>query len=110
MDYINIQKQRSDQYGGMDAVAATSQAMLRAVHAAQSGNCRKLTDCQMEAVTMVLHKISRIVNGDPTYLDSWVDASSYLDLGAKHTKGLIDRQAVKKNPQAVLSDNEWNCD
>ena len=33
-----------------------------------------------ESLEMVQHKIGRIVNGDPTYLDSWVDIVGYTQL------------------------------
>ena len=30
-----------------------------------------------EAIDMILHKISRIINGDPLYKDSWTDIIGY---------------------------------
>ena len=32
---------------------------------------------------MILHKISRIVNGDPNYKDSWTDIIGYAKLVEK---------------------------
>jgi len=35
---------------------------------------------QWEALDMICSKISRIVNGDPDYDDSWVDIAGYAQL------------------------------
>lgn len=37
---------------------------------------------QREAMEMILHKISRISNGDPNYVDSWRDIAGYATLVA----------------------------
>ena len=35
-----------------------------------------------EALDMVMHKVARILNGDPTYPDSWIDIAGYSKLVA----------------------------
>lgn len=35
---------------------------------------------QMEALEMIAHKIGRILNGDPSYDDSWRDIAGYAML------------------------------
>ena len=40
-----------------------------------------LTPVHLEAIDMILHKISRIVNGDPTFADHWDDIAGYAHLG-----------------------------
>jgi len=35
---------------------------------------------QQEAIDMILHKIARIVNGNPNYKDSWTDIIGYATL------------------------------
>jgi hypothetical protein len=35
---------------------------------------------QRESLEMIAHKISRIVNGDANYMDSWVDIAGYAQL------------------------------
>lgn len=37
---------------------------------------------QLEAMEIILHKISRISNGDPNYADSWRDIAGYATLVA----------------------------
>jgi hypothetical protein len=41
-----------------------------------------------EALEMVAHKIARILNGDPTYADSWVDIAGYAKLVADELQGV----------------------
>ena len=35
---------------------------------------------QQEALEMIAHKIARILNGDPNYVDNWVDIAGYAKL------------------------------
>ena len=42
---------------------------------------------QQEALDMIAHKIGRILNGDPNYVDSWVDIAGYSTLVAKRLQG-----------------------
>ncbi len=37
---------------------------------------------QKEALEMIQHKIARILNGDPTYDDNWIDIAGYSKLVA----------------------------
>jgi hypothetical protein len=38
---------------------------------------------------MIMHKIGRIVNGDPDYADSWVDIAGYAKLVADRLDGVV---------------------
>jgi len=63
-----------------------------------SPSYRKMTAAQQYAVFMILAKLSRALNGDPNYIDSWRDASSYArlvadDLAAK--EGSTDSKVTK---------------
>ena len=35
---------------------------------------------QLEALHMICHKIGRIINGNPDYIDSWIDIAGYAKL------------------------------
>ena len=37
---------------------------------------------QKESLEMIVHKIARILNGDPNYDDSWIDIGGYSKLVA----------------------------
>ena len=41
---------------------------------------------QMEALDMILHKIGRIIAGDPSYEDHWTDIAGYAQIakGQRH--------------------------
>lgn len=48
-----------------------------------------LTPSQREALDMIQHKIGRILNGDPTYDDSWKDIAGYATLIVHELNGEI---------------------
>lgn len=48
-----------------------------------------LTPSQREALDMIQHKIGRILNGDPTYDDSWKDIAGYATLIVNELNGEI---------------------
>lgn len=50
---------------------------------------RNLTSSQREALDMIQHKIGRILNGDPTYDDSWKDIAGYATLIVNELNGEI---------------------
>ena len=53
---------------------------------------RKLADDQREALEMTAHKIGRILNGDPNYIDSWHDISGYVRLVEQR----LEKEQAKK--------------
>ena len=69
---------RATRYGTFDGHARISQALKRAMH--QAPRWASLADDQKEALEMAQHKIARILNGDPNYLDNWVDLVGYSQL------------------------------
>lgn len=50
---------------------------------------RNLTPSQREALDIIQHKIGRILNGDPTYDDSWKDIAGYATLIVNELNGEI---------------------
>ena len=55
--------------------------------ARQGPNWATMPAYQREAVDMLMHKIGRILYGDPSHLDHWVDISGYSDRVVKTIKG-----------------------
>lgn len=47
---------------------------------------RGMNPYMQEALDMIQHKIARILNGDPTYEDSWVDIVGYAQLALDRVK------------------------
>lgn len=49
----------------------------------------QLSPSQKEALDMIQHKIGRILNGDPTYDDSWKDIAGYATLIVNELNGEV---------------------
>ena len=78
-DIDSILKERGSRYGEFTGHAQITQDLKRVM--TSTSNWSKLTDYQKEALEMIVHKIGRILNGDPTYQDSWDDIAGYAKLG-----------------------------
>jgi hypothetical protein len=48
-----------------------------------SPNGSYLTDTQLEGLEMILHKVARILNGNPNHKDHWDDIAGYATLVAR---------------------------
>lgn len=79
-----ILEERGGRYGTFESNARTCQRLKNVLHS-QEGWYR-LSYVQREAVEMMMHKISRLVNGDATYLDTVVDISGYNQLMLDHMR------------------------
>lgn len=72
--------ERGKRYGRFTGHAAVTQALKSVMF-----NSRPdfgLAADQREALEMIAHKIGRIVNGDPDYVDNWADIAGYATLVA----------------------------
>ena len=78
---------RGVNYGKFKDGAALMQALKRklAEHAATHG--KTFADDQWEALEMIVHKMGRIVNGNPDVVDHWVDIAGYATLIADRLEG-----------------------
>ena len=78
---------RAQSYGKFKDGAALMQAIKRSMaeHAAKYG--KTFADDQWEALEMIVHKIGRIVNGNPDVVDHWVDIAGYATLVADRLEG-----------------------
>lgn len=78
---------RALNYGTFKDGAALMQSIKRtmAAHAATHG--KTFADDQWEALEMIVHKIGRIVNGNPDVTDHWVDIAGYATLIADRLEG-----------------------
>ena len=73
-----VLKERGANYGLFKHNAMCSQGMKSI--ARMGSNYSDLSSSQRESIDMILHKIARIVNGDPSYVDSWTDIAGYARL------------------------------
>jgi len=76
-----VLKERKNNYGDFADNALVS-VMLKE-NLRNGVNWMRLTPMQREALDMICHKISRIVNGNPNYKDSWTDIVGYASLVEK---------------------------
>lgn len=78
-----ILEERGTRYGQYENVSHTSQSLKAVVRLAVSRKTRQfpgLDSDMCESLDMICNKIARIVNGDPTYIDSWEDIAGYAKL------------------------------
>lgn len=77
-DIKGLLAERGARYGTFERNAEIMQDMKRALR--ESPSWDKMTDSMREALEMSVHKMGRIVGGDPYCLDNWLDAIGYLQL------------------------------
>ena len=79
-----VLNQRQASYGSFTKNAEVSQ-MLK-YFMTQGTNYKQMPVPHREALEMIVHKIARIVNGDPNYIDNWVDIIGYSQLVIEEIK------------------------
>ncbi len=86
-----IIKDRAEKYGDFRDQARLAINLKDIVHGGRS--YEYMPSYMKESLDMICHKIARIVNGDPRYLDSWVDLVGYAQLARDR---LIDDLAMEQ--------------
>jgi hypothetical protein len=81
----SILDQRGSVYGDFENIAHVAQELKLA--ARDGGKWDALPHDVKESVEMICTKISRIVNGEPEYLDNWDDICGYAKLVADRIRG-----------------------
>ena len=71
---------RAENYGKFKDGAELMQSLKRAMAAHATKHDKTFADDQWEALEMIVHKIGRIVNGNPDVTDHWVDIAGYATL------------------------------
>lgn len=88
-------EERGKRYGNFEEHARISQNLKGVMRREEGWN--RLADDQREALSMIGHKIARILNGDPDYADSWTDIAGYARLVEKRlleTEGATDARVT----------------
>jgi hypothetical protein len=80
---------RAVDYGKFIEGAEVMQMLKRVVQAALNNRDKVLAHDQAEAMDMIIHKIGRIVNGNPDVVDHWLDIAGYAKLVADRLEGRI---------------------
>lgn len=94
-------KERGNKYGKFEEHARITQNIKSAM--VDSPNWKSLPDSMKEALEMIAHKIGRILNGDPEYLDSWHDIIGYAKLVEDSLQPVIITvpESIKMNPKCI---------
>lgn len=69
---------RGNRYGSFETQSKLCQDLKYLMHV--NPGWHDLQPYQRESLEMIQHKIARILNGDPTYTDSWHDIAGYAML------------------------------
>jgi hypothetical protein len=85
MEVDEILVERGKRYGRFSGHALISQEIKSVLM--RSPSFKDMNVSQMESMSMIVHKIARIVNGDPNYIDSWADIAGYAQLIVKQLEG-----------------------
>lgn len=70
--------ERAKKYGSFEIHARITYDIKRAMQ--ERSGWDRLDDDMKEALDMIAHEIGRIINGDPSYADSWHDIAGYASL------------------------------
>ena len=79
---------RAKDYGKFIQGAEIMQMLKRIVHNYIEARGTKLAFDQREAIDMIIHKLGRIINGNPDKVDTWVDIAGYAKLVADRLEGI----------------------
>jgi len=80
---------RAVDYGKFIEGAEVMQMLKRVVQNALNNRDKTLAHDQAEAMDMIIHKIGRIINGNPDVVDHWLDIAGYAQLVADRLNGRI---------------------
>lgn len=85
-DITAVLTERGARYGKFSTHARIAQHLKMEMQ--RTAGWHELGASGREALEMIAHKIARILNGDPTYADSWVDIAGYAQLVADQLQGV----------------------
>lgn len=73
-------EERAKTHGTYTHTAFLSQKFKEVARKGNNWDGGRLNSAQQESIDMILHKIARILSGDPDHIDSWQDISGYAQL------------------------------
>lgn len=80
-----ILNERGSRYGKFTGLSLIAQNIKSAMR--HSPNWQRLPEDMKEALEMIATKMGRVLNGDPTHLDHWIDVTGYAQLVVDRLRG-----------------------
>lgn len=80
---------RAQDYGKFIEGAEIMQMLKRMVHNFIDVRGTQLAFDQRESIDMIIHKLGRIINGNPDKVDHWTDIAGYAKLVADRLEGRV---------------------
>ena len=93
-ELATVLSERGSRYGSLMSNATISQNLKEILH--NSTNWEAMPPDMKEALHMIVHKISRIVEGDFEYDDSWIDISGYSTLIVERLHKDIKQREIER--------------
>jgi hypothetical protein len=87
-EIVALLTERGHEYGPFRDGAALMQGMKRLMADHARAHDKTFSDDQWEALEMIVHKMGRIVNGNPDKVDHWKDIAGYAMLVADRLEGV----------------------
>ncbi len=100
MSIDNTLNERGERYGEFPEFSNICQSLKDIIRNTKGWS--KLAPSQKEALEMIMHKVSRILNGDPNWADSWHDISGYASLEEKRLSGIRTAETKPADPDNNL--------
>lgn len=82
-DVGSVLAERGKVHGDFDEPCRIAQGLKAVIRDGVNYKQGRLNAVQMEAIEMIAHKLARIVSGDPSHVDHWVDIAGYAQLVAQ---------------------------
>lgn len=89
VDVDAVLDSRAKDYGKFIEGAEIMQMLKRLVHNYIEARGTQLAFDQREAIDMIIHKLGRIINGNPDKVDHWTDIAGYAKLVADRLEGNV---------------------
>jgi len=99
MTNINdVLQERGSRYGSFSNHARICQTLKAVINTNLISINKNLAPDQQQALDVICDKIARMINGDPDYLDNWVDIAGYAKLVADRLES--DSKVIKIKKKA----------
>ena len=81
MSSVNdILNERGSRYGSFENHAKICQTLKSVISTNLISLNKHLASDQQQALDVICDKIARMINGDPNYIDNWIDIAGYATL------------------------------